>query len=88
MARTKQVAPKKLSQGLDVRELVRNIAMSMGADVRFTASASAAIQDAAEEHLAGILEESNCAASLSKRDIVTKKDIRLAERIRGYPGRS
>ena len=88
MARTKQVAPRKLSQGLDVRELVRTIAMSMNNDIRFTASASAAIQEAAEEHLAGILEESNCASYLSKRDIVTKKDIRLAERIRGCPSRS
>jgi histone H3 len=66
------------------QRLVREIAQSMGMDdLRFQASALAAIQEAAESYLVGIMEDSNICAVHAKRVTIMPKDMALVRRIRG-----
>ena len=62
---------------------VREIASRIEPDMRFKPSAIDALQEAAEAHLIGLMEDSNLAAIHAKRVTVMKKDIELALRIRG-----
>ncbi|KAL6626256.1 hypothetical protein ACP70R_029982 [Stipagrostis hirtigluma subsp. patula] len=68
---------------LPFQHLVREIAQDFKTDLRFQSSAVAALQEAAEAYLAGLLEETNLCAIHAKRVTITPKDIQLGRRIRG-----
>ena len=51
--------------------------------LRFQAEALLALQEAAEHHLVGVLEDANLACLHAKRVTLQPKDIQLARRIRG-----
>ena len=51
--------------------------------VRYHASALLALQEAAENYLTGLFEDSNLCAIHANRVTVMKKDLDLARRIRG-----
>lgn len=72
-----------LIRKLPFQRLCREIAQQFKTDVRFQASATVALQEAAEGYLVGIFEDSNLAAIHAKRVTLMPKDIQLARRIRG-----
>ena len=63
--------------------LVREIASACRTDLRFQSSAIAALQEAAEAYVIGLLEDTNLCAIHAKRVTIQPKDIWLARRIRG-----
>ena len=70
--------------------LVREIADSESVFItrekfyRFQRTAIHALQEAAEQYLTRVLEDSNLCAIHAKRVTIMPKDIRLAQRIGGY----
>ena len=52
-------------------------------EYRWQASALLALQEAAEAHLVGLMEDSNLCAIHGKRVTIMPKDMQLARRIRG-----
>ena len=66
--------------------LVREIADSQIVEgwYRFQRTAIHALQEAAEQYLTRVLEDSNLCAIHAKRVTIMPKDIRLAKRIGGY----
>ena len=71
-----------LLRKLPLQRLVREIAQNFKTELRFQASAIAALQEAAEAYLVGILEEANLCAIHAKRVTLMPKDIVLALKIR------
>ena len=69
-----------------VREICQDITKKQ--DVRWTSQAILAIQEASEAWLVGLFEDSNLCAIHAKRVTIQRKDIRLAQRIRGDPTKS
>lgn len=65
------------------QRLVREIALDFRSDFRFQASAVNALQEASEQYLTGLFEDTNLIAIHARRVTVMPKDIRLARRIRG-----
>ncbi len=68
------------------QRLVREIAQdyqSPGNDLRWQASAVAALHEAAEAYLVELFEHTNLGAIHSKRVTIFPKDMQLAKRIRG-----
>ncbi len=66
------------------QRLVREIAQNLGLDdLRFQVSALAAVQEAAEAYLVGLMEDTNVCALHAKRVTIMPKDMQLARRIRG-----
>ena len=63
--------------------LVREIAQGFMQDLRFQNSAVDALQEAAEEYLVGLFEDTNLCAIHAKRITIMPKDIQLVRRIRG-----
>ena len=78
-----QKSTELLIRKLPFERLVRAIAQSFQPDVRFQSSAVVALQEAAEAHLVGLLEDSNLAAVHANRVTILPKDLTLARRIRG-----
>lgn len=72
------LVPKKPFQ-----ELVRDLALDFKEELRFQPSSLGALQEAAEAHIVGLLEDSNLCAIHAKRVTIMAKDINLARRIRG-----
>lgn len=72
-----------LIRKLPFQRLVREIAQEFKEDLRFQASAVAALQEAAEAYLVGLFEDTNLCAIHAKRVTIMAKDIQLARRIRG-----
>lgn len=68
---------------LPFQRLSREIAQSFNADLRFQATALAALQEAAEAYITGLFEDSNLCAIHGKRVTIQPKDMQLARRIRG-----
>jgi histone H3/H4 len=64
-----------------VREIAQDIVNNR--DIRFQKPAINALQEAAEEHLVNLLEDVQLAAVHSKRVTIQKKDLLLAQRLRG-----
>ncbi|GFR40755.1 hypothetical protein Agub_g1367 [Astrephomene gubernaculifera] len=69
------------------QRLVREIAQKGGVngelkDVRFRADALEALQEAAEAHMVGMMEDANLCAIHAKRVTIMPKDMQLAQRIR------
>ncbi len=72
-----------LIRKLPFQRLVREIARSFKADLRFQAQALLALQESAEAYLVGLFEDTNLCAIHAKRVTITVKDIQLARRLRG-----
>lgn len=77
-----------LIRRLPFSRLVREIAQDMnlrGLDVflRFQSTAIAALQEGTEAWLVSLFEDANLCAIHAKRITIMKKDIRLAQRLRG-----
>lgn len=78
-----QKSTELLIRKLPFQRLVREIAQQFKSDLRFQASAIAAMQEAAEAYLVGIFEDTNLCAIHAKRVTIMPKDMELARRIRG-----
>ena len=78
-----QKSTELLIRKLPFQRLVREIASEQQNDLRFQASAIAALQEATEAYMVSLFEDSNLAAIHAKRVTVMNKDIALAKRLRG-----
>lgn len=72
-----------LIRRLPFQRLVREVALMYKTDLRFQASAVAALQEAAEAYLVQLFEDTNLCAIHAKRVTIMAKDMKLARRIRG-----
>ncbi|GAA5907527.1 hypothetical protein JCM8208_001405 [Rhodotorula glutinis] len=63
--------------------LVREICSDVGETLRWQASALGALQEAAEDYLVALFEDTNLCAIHAKRVTVQPKDMQLARRLRG-----
>ena len=72
-----------LLRKLPFQRVVRDVASETKDDLRFQASASAALQEAAEAYLIGLFEDTNLCAIHAKRVTIMPHDLQLARRIRG-----
>jgi histone H3/H4 len=63
--------------------LVREIAERYRSDLRFQQSAILALQEACEDYIVKLFEDTNLTAIHAKRVTIMPKDLRLARRIRG-----
>lgn len=72
-----------LCRKLPFQRLVREIAMDYRSDLRFAGPALLALQDAAENYLVSLFEDTNLIALHGKRVTIMPKDLKLARRIRG-----
>lgn len=78
-----QKSTELLIRKLPFQRLVREIAQNFKSDLRFQASAIAAMQEASEAYLVGLFEDTNLCAIHAKRVTIMQKDMNLARRIRG-----
>jgi len=78
-----QKSTELLIRKLPFQRLVREIAEAFKTDLRFQASAVAALQESAEAFLIDLFEDTNLCAIHAKRITVMPKDMALARRIRG-----
>lgn len=65
------------------QRVVREIAGELNKDLRFQASAIAALQEATEAYLTGLFEDANLCAIHAHRVTAMPRDMQLARRIRG-----
>ncbi|KZT50934.1 hypothetical protein CALCODRAFT_443848, partial [Calocera cornea HHB12733] len=78
-----QKSTELLIRKMPFQRLVREIAQEFKTDLRFQSSAVMALQEAAEEYLVGLFEDTNLCAIHAKRVTIQPKDLLLARRIRG-----
>ena len=78
-----QKSTELLLRKLPFQRLVREVAAEYKSDLRFQASAIAALQEATEAYMVSLFEDSNLCAIHGKRVTVMPKDMQLAKRIRG-----
>ncbi|GAA5855182.1 hypothetical protein JCM9279_007581 [Rhodotorula babjevae] len=67
--------------------LVREICTNEGQTMRWQAAALGALQEAAEDYLVALFEDTNLCAIHAKRVTVQPKDMQLARRLRGETAR-
>lgn len=67
---------------LPFQRLVKQIAATVKTDIRFQASAMAALQEASEAYLSSLFEDANLCAIHAKRVTINPNDLHLALRIR------
>ena len=72
-----------LIKKLPFQRVVREIAQDFNSNLRFQASAVAALQEATESYIVSLFEDTNLCAIHAKRVTIMPKDIILAKRIRG-----
>ena len=77
-----------LIRKLPFQRFVREIAMFVRGDLRFSPASLLALQEASEAYLVGLFEDTNLCALHAKRVTIMPKDIQLAQRIRGEVCRS
>ena len=65
------------------QRMVREVAAAMKTGLRWQSSALAAIQEASESYVVGMLSDSNLCALHGRRVTVMPRDIHLARRLRG-----
>ena len=65
------------------QRLVRSLATSQKENLRWAASAVAALQEATEAHIISLLGDANLLSLHSKRVTLMSRDIQLARRLRG-----
>lgn len=78
-----QKSTELLIRKLPFQRLVKEIAQGFKTDLRFQASAVAALQEASESYLVGLFEDTNLCAIHAKRVTIMPRDMQLARRIRG-----
>ena len=78
-----QKSTELLLRKLPFQRLVREIASEQQNDLRFQATAIAALQEATEAYMVSLFEDTNLAAIHAKRVTVMSKDMALAKRLRG-----
>ena len=78
-----QKSTELLCRKLPVSRLIREIAQDFQTDLRFQASAIAALHEAFEQYLVKLFEDTNLCAIHAKRVTIMPKDMQLARRIRG-----
>ena len=78
-----QKSTELLMRKLPFQRLVREIAAESQNDLRFQATAIAALQEATEAYMVSLFEDTNLAAIHAKRVTIMSKDIALAKRLRG-----
>ena len=78
-----QKSTELLLRKLPFQRLVREVASEFKNDLRFQASAIAALQEATEAYMVSLFEDSNLCAIHGKRVTIMPKDLQLARRIRG-----
>jgi len=78
-----QKSTELLIRRLPFQRLVREIAQSYKADLRFQGTALMALQEATEAYVVGLFEDTNMCAIHAKRVTIMPKDMHLARRIRG-----
>lgn len=71
-----------LIRKIPFQRLVRDIAFEIRPDLRFQSLALFAIQEAAENHLVRVFEDTNLCAIHAKRITIQSKDMRLSLRMR------
>jgi histone H3 len=72
-----------LIRKLPFQRLVREIAQDFKNDLRFQGSAILALQEAAEEHLVSLFQDTNLLGIHAKRKTIMTKDLQLARKVRG-----
>lgn len=72
-----------LIRKLPFQRVVREVTQDLGAEMRFQASALAALQEATESYLVGLMEDTNLCSIHTKRVTIMPKDMQLARRLRG-----
>ena len=65
------------------QRLIREIAQDFKTELRFQATAIAALQKAGEAYIVSLFEDTNLIAIHAKRITIMVKDLQLARRIRG-----
>eukprot|EP01083_Nonionella_stella_P245777 853917_1 len=78
-----QKSTELLLRKLPFQRLVREVASEYKNDLRFQATAIAALQEATEAYMVSLFEDSNLCAIHGKRVTIMPKDMQLARRIRG-----
>ena len=78
-----QKSSELLIRKLPFQRLVREIAQDFKYDLRFQSTAILALQEASEDYLVGLFEDTNLCAIHAKRVTIMQKDMQLARRIRG-----
>ncbi|KAJ7091333.1 histone-fold-containing protein [Mycena belliarum] len=77
-----QKTTETLIRRLPFQRLVREIAQDFKHDLRFQTTALVALQEAAENYLVGLFEDTQACAIHAKRVTIMAKDMGLALRIR------
>ena len=78
-----QKSTELLCRKLPVSRLIREIAQDFKLELRFQASAIAAIHEAMEDYAVKLLEDTNLCAIHARRVTIMPNDMQLARRIRG-----
>ena len=78
-----QKSTELLCRKLPVAHLIREIAQDFKTDLRFQASAIAALHEAMEAYLVGLFEDTNLCTIHARRVTITPQDMQLARRLRG-----
>ncbi|KAF7336899.1 histone H3 [Mycena venus] len=81
--RTYQKSTQHLIRKLPFQRLVREIAQDFKSDLRFQSTALEALQEAAENYLVALFEDTQACAIHAKRVTIFQKDMMLARRLRG-----
>ncbi|EAY15370.1 Histone H3.2, putative [Trichomonas vaginalis G3] len=81
--RTYQNSVDLLIPRLSFQRLVREIAHQNNPTIKFQETAIQALQEASEAFLVGMMEDGNLCTIHAQRVTIMKKDMKLAERIRG-----
>jgi histone H3 len=78
-----QKSTELLIKKLPFQRLIRQIGQDFNIDLRFQSNALLALQEASEAYLVDLFEDTNLCAIHANRVTIQKKDIQLAQRIRG-----
>lgn len=80
-----QKSTETLIPKANFHRLVRQIACQIKSDIRMQSTAILALQEAAEAHLIGYMEDANLCAIHVKRVTVLEKDLELTRKLRRDP---
>ena len=80
-----QMIVENVIPGAAFQRVVREISQSLKRDVRWSAAALGAIQEAAEQMATSLFEDANMCAIHAKRVTLMDRDLRLPTRIRSDP---
>lgn len=81
-----QKSTKPLIPKTAFNRLVREIMQDFKPDMRIQPEAFAAMQEAVEEYVVTLFQESNMIAVSAKRETVSPREMQLARRLRGETG--